>query len=135
MFAWYRSRGVSLLQRLKQLYDEFGYCLNRQHCFAFEGSAGLERMRAIMTALRSGVDALGGERVLKVLDYSEGLDGLPKTDLVRLLLNGASVSVRPSGTEPKLKIYTSVIAPDPSGAAGREAALMEDLVRVAGFAQ
>ena len=129
MFAWYRTRGVSLLERLEQLYAEFGYCLNTLHSFEFEGSAGFAKMQGIMAALRGEISELGGRAVRRVLDYAPGLDGLPKSDVLKFLMDGASVVVRPSGTEPKLKLYVSVSAPDRAQAARAEAALAEDLKR------
>ena len=130
MFAWYRTRGVGLMERLNQLYAEFGYCLNTLHSYEFEGSAGFERMQTIMAAFRGGVDALGGRKVTKLLDYAPGLDGLPKSDVLKFLLDGASVVVRPSGTEPKLKVYASIVAPDREADMAQEAALREDVEKV-----
>ena len=130
MFAWYKSRGIGLMQRLEQLYREYGYCLNTLHSFEFEGSAGFERMQAIMRAFRGPIESLGGARVERLLDYAPGLNGLPKSDVLKFIMPDASVVVRPSGTEPKLKVYASIVAPDRESAAGREAALMADVKRV-----
>ena len=59
MFAWYKTRGISLMQRLNQLYAEYGYCLNTLHSYEFEGSAGFEKMQGIMARLprRRGASA------------------------------------------------------------------------------
>lgn len=130
MFAWYKGQGIGLLERLEALYAEFGYCLNTLHSYAFEGSAGFDRMQAIMAAFRAGVDALGGRKVERLLDYAPGLDGLPKSDVLKFVTDGASVVVRPSGTEPKLKVYASIVAPDRAAAKAAEKALMADVERV-----
>ena len=130
MFAWYKTRGIGLKQRLEQLYAEFGYCLNTLHSYQFEGSAGFARMQAIMAAFRDPIDSLGGRKVNKVLDYAPGLDGLPKSDVLKFLLDGASVVVRPSGTEPKLKVYASVTAHDRETAAAEEAKLVGDMEKI-----
>ena len=130
MFAWYRSRGIGLKERLDQLYAEFGYCLNTLHSYQFEGSAGFEKMQKIMAAFRGGIDAAGGRKVRKLLDYAPGLDGLPKSDVLKFLMDGASVVVRPSGTEPKLKLYASVTAPDRAAAEAEEALLVADMEAV-----
>ena len=128
MFAWYRTRGVSLIDRLEALYAEFGYCLNTLHSYEFEGAAGFERRQRIMASLRGNVETLGARRVEKLLDYAPGLDGLPKSDVLKFMLSdNASVVVRPSGTEPKLKVYISVSAPDRAAARAAEAALAGDL--------
>ena len=128
MFAWYKAQGVSLLEQLNRLYDEFGYCLNSLRSFTFEGASGFKQMQAIMARLRGGVREIGGRAVERVLDYAPGLDGLPKSDVLKFLLAGnASLVVRPSGTEPKLKIYTSVTAANRDDA-GAET---EQLIRAA----
>ena len=111
MFSFYASRGVSLLEKLEELYRTYGYCLNTLHSFEFEGSAGFARMKNIMASFRDGITEFGGKKVTKLLDYSLGLGGLPKSDVLKFLLEDhCSIVVRPSGTEPKLKIYVSVSA-------------------------
>ena len=114
MFGYYAARGISLWEKLSQLYQKYGYCLNTLHSYEFDGSAGFRKMQALMASFRTDVTVgttLGGKKVQKVLDYSAGLDGLPKADVLKYLLEGnCSVVVRPSGTEPKLKTYISVCA-------------------------
>jgi len=113
MFAYHRARGVSLLDRLNELYAEFGYQLNTLHSFTFEGQTGFEKMQDIMAKIRRTGDDLAGYPVSLMQDYKNGLDGLPKSDVLRFRLkNGAGLVIRPSGTEPKLKIYLSVVAKD-----------------------
>ena len=114
MFAFYKTRGISLLDRLNQLYKEYGYCLIRQHSYEFPGSAGFARMKEIMDGLRSGVpEFIGGLRVLSVVDYGPGIDGLPKANVIKFVLEGnCSAIIRPSGTEPKIKNYVTVTAKD-----------------------
>ncbi len=130
MFAWYRQQGISLLQKLNALYGEYGYCLNTLHSYEFEGAAGFEKMQEIMRSFRRGLNELGGRKIEALLDYAPGLDGLPKSDVLKFRLSGgASAVVRPSGTEPKLKIYISVSAKDRETAAAEEKKLAEDLAR------
>lgn len=79
--------------------------------YEFDGSAGFARMQSIMQAFRGGIKEFGGKKVVRLLDYVQGLDGLPKSDVLKFLLeDNCSLVVRPSGTEPKLKIYISVSA-------------------------
>ena len=112
MFAYYATQGVSLLDKLAELYAVYGYTLNTLHSYEFEGSSGFEKMQGIMKSFREGVEEFGGLKVEKCLDYDLGLDGLPKSDVLKYLLeDNCSVVVRPSGTEPKLKAYLSVCAP------------------------
>ena len=128
MFAWYRTRGVSLKQRLEELYAEYGYCLNTLHAFEFEGSAGFQKMQALMASFRAGCGSIGGLKVEETLDYSVGLNGLPKSDVLKYRLAGnCSVVVRPSGTEPKLKTYISVSAPTREDAERIEKVIAADL--------
>jgi phosphoglucomutase len=119
MFSYYAMRGIRLLDKLKELYSKYGFCLNTLHSYEFEGSSGFEKMQEIMRTFREKVgeglevDHFAGKKIYTVLDYSKGLDGLPKSDVVKYLLEGnCSVVVRPSGTEPKLKVYISVSAED-----------------------
>lgn len=112
MFAYYKSHGVSLLEKLDELYRTYGYRLNTLHSYEFDGKSGFHKMQGIMKKFHEGVDEFGGKNVEKVLDYSQGLDGLPKSDVLKYLLeSNSSVVVRPSGTEPKLKVYISISAP------------------------
>lgn len=128
MFSYYATRGISLLDKLNELYAQYGYCLNTLHTYEFEGSAGFARMQSIMQSFRTGIQTIGGKAVLETLDYVQGLDGLPKSDVLKFLLeDNCSVVVRPSGTEPKLKAYLSVCADCAETARAVEAVLAEEL--------
>ena len=130
MFAYYKTRGISLIDKLEELYQKYGYCLNTLHFYEFEGSAGFAKMQGIMKDFRGDIKTIGGRKVEKVLDYSPGLDGLPKSDVLKFLLEGnCSVVVRPSGTEPKLKTYLSVTADSMEEAIEGEEKICEDLDR------
>ena len=109
MAAFYKMRGISLTDKLEEIYRRYGYCLNTLYSYAFEGSDGMSKMQTIMRRMREGVDAIGDLKVEKTIDYINGIDGLPKSDVIRFILEGgSSVVIRPSGTEPKLKVYFSV---------------------------
>lgn len=109
MFAYYASRGIGLFEKLNELYEEYGYCLNTLHSYTFEGSAGFEKMQNIMASFRKSITEFAGKKVLKCLDYSRRIDGLPKSDVLKFFLeDNCSIVVCPSGTEPKLKAYISV---------------------------
>ena len=128
MFAWYKTRGISLLEKLNELYRTFGYCKNTLHSYAFEGSAGFAKMQQVMASFRAGIPSFGGLPVEKTVDYSLGINGLPKSDVLKFLLSdGCSIVVRPSGTEPKLKTYISVTASDQTTADAIENRLSSDL--------
>ena len=127
MFSYYGTRGIRLTDKLQSLYDQFGYCRNTLHSFQFEGSAGFAKMQGIMASFRKGVSTFGGKNVEKCMDYSVGLDGLPKSDVLKFYLTGGTtLVVRPSGTEPKLKLYLSVTAGDAREAQAIENAILKD---------
>ena len=127
MFSFYAARGIRLTDQLAKLYERYGYCRNTLHSYQFEGSAGFAKMQGIMAAFRQGISTFGGKAVEKVLDYSAGLDGLPKADVLKFYLDGGTtLVVRPSGTEPKLKLYLSVTAKDEAEAARTEQAILND---------
>lgn len=111
MFAYYKTRGISLLDKLDELYRIYGYRLNTLHSYEFDGSAGFEKMQEIMKRFHQGMTEFGDKKIENTLDYSQGLNGLPKSDVLKFLIEGnSSVVVRPSGTEPKLKVYISISA-------------------------
>ena len=117
MYCYYKTQGISLLEKLNELFDKYGYYLNTLHSYKFSGSAGAEKMKSIMKTFRVdvGVDktygSFAGKKILEVLDYGQGLGGLPKSDVLKYLLeDNCSVVLRPSGNEPKMKVYVSVNA-------------------------
>lgn len=126
MFSYYATRGISLLDKLEELFKTYGYCMNTLHSYEFDGSAGFAKMQNIMQAFRGDITEFGGKKVVKLLDYAQGLDGLPKSDVLKFLLeDNCSVVVRPSGTEPKLKTYISVSAENEEAAKQMEAKISE----------
>ncbi len=128
MFAWYASLGISLTEKLSELYRQYGFCLNTLHSYEFEGAQGFLKMQEIMQKFRSGLESIGGNKVHTCLDYSKGLDGLPKSDVLKFLLEkNCSVVIRPSGTEPKLKAYISVSAENREQAMLIENRIADDL--------
>lgn len=116
MFAFYKTRGISLLEKLDELYRTYGYCLNTLHSYEFPGSSGMEKMGEIMSEFHGEFDEIGSMKIVRTEDYSQGLNGLPKSDVLKFFTESGSVVVRPSGTEPKLKTYISVTAEDRAAA-------------------
>ena len=117
MFAWYKAQGITLAERLEALYRQYGYCQNTLRSYTFEGAAGLAQMRQIMRGLRGETGCFAGLAVLECLDYLSGYNGLPPADMLKFRLEeGCALVIRPSGTEPKLKAYISVSAPDRAAA-------------------
>lgn len=113
MFSYYATNRISLLDKLDELYNIYGYFINTLHSYEFNGSAGFAKMKNIMQLFRGDIKDFGGKKVVQLLDYSIGLNGLPKSNVLKFILeDNCSLVVRPSGTEPKLKIYISVSAND-----------------------
>lgn len=109
MSAYYQTQGISLLDKLAEIYQTYGYSLNTLHSYEFEGAAGFEKMQNIMKEIRANLNQIAGISIDETKDYAKGIDGLPKSDVLKFFLsNGATVVVRPSGTEPKLKVYLSI---------------------------
>lgn len=127
LFAFYKTRGISLMQKLEEIYSTYGYCLNTLHSYEFPGSAGMEKMNSIMADFHRGLSEIAGQKVIRTEDYSVGLNNLPKSDVLKFFTDNVSVVVRPSGTEPKLKLYISVTATDREAAEAVEKKIVADL--------
>ena len=115
MAAYYRSIGSSVKERLESIYAKYGRYLNKIDSFEFPGLSGMDKMNGIMADLRANAPAeIGGYPVVKVVDYKKTEEtGLPAANvLVYTLEGGASVIVRPSGTEPKIKAYYTTLGKD-----------------------
>lgn len=114
MFAWYKSQGKSLVDVLEELYQEYGCYESKLLSFQFEGADGFTKMQSLMTELRTNRPSeLAGIAVERSIDYQNDDTGLPKSNVLRFFLqNGAEAVVRPSGTEPKLKVYLTAAEKD-----------------------
>ena len=115
MAAYYRSIGSSIKERLEAIYAKYGRYLNKVDSFEFPGLSGMDKMAGIMAFLRSNPPhAIGGYDIIKITDYTKTEEtGLPSANvLVYTLDGGASVIVRPSGTEPKIKAYYTTLGKD-----------------------
>ena len=146
MASFYKTQGKSLLDVMNELYKKYGMHLNAQKSFTCEGVTGMERMREIMEDLRNNPPAeIGGLKVLRALDYeaSEDRDAatgavtpitLPKSNVLSYKLeDSAGVIIRPSGTEPKIKVYLSSRGADKAAAAAVAQKLGDDMSRIMGF--
>ena len=126
MAAYYRSIGSSIKQRLEEIYAQYGRYLNKVDSFEFPGLTGMEKMASIMQKLRDQPPVeLAGHKVVKVTDYKKPEEtGLPAANvLIYTLENGATVVVRPSGTEPKIKTYFTTLGKDLAEAQAQKDAL------------
>lgn len=139
MAAFYRTKGVSLLQAREEMYKKYGNYVHTQKSFTCEGASGMERMKEIMTGLRTDTPkSIGGLKVVDFADYlaseetnletgAKTVLTLPKSDVLAFKLEqGASVIIRPSGTEPKIKAYYTTIGENRSCAEKLEETISED---------
>lgn len=130
MAAYYKKQGKSLAEVIDGLYEEFGYYLNQTYSFEFDGAAGMQKMSDIMTAVRDNIPkSIAGYDVVKVSDYllrkeTDVATGsitnidLPKSNVIALhLADDNAVIIRPSGTEPKIKLYITSVGKDKDNAA------------------
>lgn len=130
MAAYYKKQGKSLAEVIDGLYEEFGYYLNQTYSFEFDGAAGMQKMSDIMTAVRDNTPkSIAGYDVVKVSDYflrkeTDVATGsvtdidLPKSNVIALhLADDNAVIIRPSGTEPKIKLYITSVGKDKDNAA------------------
>lgn len=136
MAAYYRTKGISMIEARKNLYEKYGVYVHSQHSFTFEGESGMIKMQEIMTKLRENAPAsIDNLKVTHFDDYQTGLSKdiasgavteimLPKSNVLAFTLEqGAKVVVRPSGTEPKIKAYYTVQADTQALAAAKEESL------------
>ncbi len=130
MAAYYRSKGSSIKERLEEIYAEYGRYLNKVDSFEFPGLSGMDKMAGIMSNLRQNPPKeIAGYAVVKVTDYKKPEEtGLPAANvLIYGLENGATVVVRPSGTEPKIKTYFTTLGKDLAEAQAQKEKLAEAL--------
>ncbi len=126
MAAYYRSIGSSIKEELERIYSQYGRYLNKVDSFEFEGLSGMDKMAKIMADLRADhLTEIAGYKVEKVTDYKKPEEtGLPAANvLIYALEGGASVIVRPSGTEPKIKAYYTTLGKDLAEAQAQKDAL------------
>ena len=108
MAAWYKNNGKTLIDGLNDIYNEYGYYLDVLNSFVLKGKDGAEKIESLMVYFREKGTALFDD-VKEIIDYSKGILDLPKENVLKYIFNdGSWMAVRPSGTEPKIKVYYSV---------------------------
>ena len=108
MAAWYKNQGKTLVDGLNELYAEYGYYLDTQDSFTLTGKDGAEKIQELMSTFRTTGTALF-DGLKEIIDFSVGVRDLPKENVLKYVWNdGSWLAVRPSGTEPKIKVYYSI---------------------------
>lgn len=116
MAAWYKNQGKTLVDGLNEIYDEYGYYLDFLDSFVLKGKDGAEKIQSLMVTFREKGTSLLPD-IKKIIDFKDGIRDLPKENVLKYILNdGSWIAVRPSGTEPKIKVYYSVVDPDKENA-------------------
>ncbi len=146
MAAYYRTQGKTLNEVMNELYDEFGYYYNKTEAFEFEGSEGMQKMADIMSALRdSHPTELAGFKVINVSDYlnsyskdlvsgEQKVIELPKSNVLSYSLEGGGAAiVRPSGTEPKIKVYITAVGTSEDNAKSIAADMIDSVTKTLGI--
>ena len=105
MCAYYKTQGITLLEQLQKLYKEFGYYKTELKSIKYEGQKGMETMAEIINRIRENPIAEFEGKALEFTDYATGVNGLPRSNVLRFRNEDVRLIIRPSGTEPKLKIY------------------------------
>ncbi len=130
MTAWYRAQGLTLAQAMDALYAKHGCYHNDLASFTYEGADGMAKMKAIMENLRQNPPkTLCGEAVTATVDYNAGGTGLPKSNVLEYRTATAKILVRPSGTEPKIKLYLSAQASAMAEAAAKNQAICQAITQ------
>lgn len=119
MAAWYKNQGKTLVDGLNEIYDEYGYYLDFLDSFVLKGKDGAEKIQSLMTYFRNtGKNLFDG--IDDIVDFSTGIRDLPKENVLKYIwTDGSWMAVRPSGTEPKIKVYYSVVDSDRANAQTR----------------
>lgn len=119
MAAWYKNHGKTLVDGLNEIYDEYGYYLDFLDSFVLKGKDGAEKIQNLMTYFRNKGKSLF-DGISEIIDFSQGIRDLPKENVLKYIWqDGSWMAVRPSGTEPKIKVYYSIVDKDRKKAQSR----------------
>ena len=112
MASWYKNQGKTLVDGLNEIYDEYGYFLDSLDSFVLKGKDGAAKIKALMQEFKQKGDTILPD-IKQIIDYSVGIGDLPKENVLKYIFNdGSWLAVRPSGTEPKIKVYYSIVDKD-----------------------
>lgn len=130
MAAWYKNQGKTLVDALNEIYDEYGYYLDFLDSFVLKGKDGAEKIQNLMTYFRNKGKALF-EGIEEIIDFSTGIRDLPKENVLKYIwADGSWMAVRPSGTEPKIKVYYSIVDPSKENAKARLESIRKEIKNI-----
>lgn len=129
MAADYKQNGKTLYDGLMGIYEKFGFSQSGLKTLTLKGSDGAEKIKSIMENMRANLPtSVAGYKVCEVKDYSTGIDGMPKSDVLKFFLDKGWFAARPSGTEPKIKFYYELETTDTAATAAKVDEFIETLV-------
>ena len=130
MAAWYKNQGKTLVDGLDEIYDEYGYFLDYLDSFVLKGKDGAEKIQSLMTYFREqGLNLF--DEIKEIIDFSTGIRDLPKENVLKFVFNdGSWMAVRPSGTEPKIKVYYSIVDPSKDNASKRLDSIRKEIKEI-----
>lgn len=130
MAAWYKNQGKTLVDGLNEIYDEYGYYLDFLDSFVLKGKDGAEKIQSLMTSFREKGKSLF-DGIDEIIDFSQGIRDLPKENVLKYIWkDGSWMAVRPSGTEPKIKVYYSIVDTDKENAKARLESIRNDIKNI-----
>lgn len=129
MASYYYSKGMSLYEGLLELYKKYGFFKEETISITLKGIEGLSKIKDIISYFReTQINTINNLKVVDTKDYNNGIDNLPKADVLKYFLeDGSWVAIRPSGTEPKLKFYVAVKGIDENEANNKLLGIKEDI--------
>ncbi len=132
MAAFYKEAGITLIERLEQIYDEYGYYYDNLFTYKMDGAEGMDKIASIMSGLRNNPpENMGNITVSQVQDFGKGIMGLPKANVIKIYLEDDSfVAFRPSGTEPKFKVYCCIKDNDKQASASKLEKIKLDIEKI-----
>lgn len=127
MAAWYKKQGKTLVDALNDIYDEYGFYLDCLDSFVLKGKDGAEKIQSLMAEFRNTGKSLF-DGIDEMIDFNTGIRDLPKENVLKYIWrDGSWLAIRPSGTEPKIKIYYSIVDTDKSNAQSRLSLIREKI--------
>ena len=132
MAAFYKEAGITLIERLEQIYAEYGYYYDNLFTYKMDGAEGMDKIASIMSGLRNNPpENMGNITVSRVQDFGKGIMGLPKANVIKIYLEDESfVAFRPSGTEPKFKVYCCIKDNDKQASASKLEKIKLDIEKI-----
>ncbi len=127
MASWYKNQGKTLIDGLNEIYSRYGYYLDALDSFVLKGKEGSEKISALMTEFRGRGNTLFSD-IKELIDYKDGVADLPRENVLKYIFeDGSWMAVRPSGTEPKIKVYYSICGADRAAAERKLEALKKTM--------